>query len=67
MPKCLPRRCDPASRAGAVSIREAYPRHVLRIEYDGSIESVIECYPHLTAQQVKDALFFCQALLEPVN
>jgi uncharacterized protein (DUF433 family) len=40
-------------------------RSVLRaIEHYGSIEGAIACYPDLTAQQVQDALFFSQVILE---
>ncbi|SRR5258708_37676336 len=40
-------------------------RSVLRaIEHYGSIAGAIECYPTLTAQQVQDALFFSQVILE---
>jgi uncharacterized protein (DUF433 family) len=41
-------------------------RAVLRaIEHYGSLDDVIMCYPHLTKDQVKDALYFAQVLLEP--
>lgn len=40
-------------------------RSVLRaIEHYGSIEGAVECYPNLTTQQVQDALFFSQVILE---
>jgi uncharacterized protein (DUF433 family) len=40
-------------------------RAVLRvIEQYGSIEDVVRCYPHLTPEQAKDALYFSQVLLE---
>lgn len=40
-------------------------RSVLRaIEHYGSIDGVKECYPHLTADQAQDALFFSQVILE---
>lgn len=40
-------------------------RSVLRvIEHYGSIGEAIKCYPHLTTEQVKDALYFSQILLE---
>jgi uncharacterized protein (DUF433 family) len=40
-------------------------RSVLRaLELYGSIERVVECYPQLNAQQVKDALYFSQVVLE---
>jgi uncharacterized protein (DUF433 family) len=41
---------------------------VLRaIEHYGSLEEAVKCYPHLTIPQVKDALFFAQTVLEPVD
>lgn len=41
-------------------------RSVLRaIEHYGSIPDAIKCYPYLTVQQVEDALYFSQLLLEP--
>lgn len=43
-------------------------RAVLRvIEHYGSLDEAIRCYPHLTKDQVKDALYFSQALLELPN
>jgi uncharacterized protein (DUF433 family) len=40
-------------------------RSVLRaIEHYGSIEGAVECYPDLTPEQVQDALFFAQVILE---
>jgi uncharacterized protein (DUF433 family) len=40
-------------------------RSVLRaIEHYGSIKEAIKCYPGLTSQQVQDALFFSQVILE---
>ena len=40
-------------------------RSVLRaVEHYGSIDGARECYPHLTADQVQDALFFSQVILE---
>lgn len=41
---------------------------VLRaIEHYGSLEAAVKCYPHLTVPQVKDALYFAQTVLEPVD
>ena len=41
---------------------------VLRaIEHYGSLEAAVECYPHLTIPRVKDALYFAQVVLEPVD
>lgn len=41
---------------------------VLRaIEHYGSLEAAVKCYPHLTISQVKDALYFAQTVLEPVD
>lgn len=43
-------------------------RSVLRaVELQGSLSGAIECYPHLTEQQVKDAVYFAQVVLEPVG
>jgi uncharacterized protein (DUF433 family) len=43
-------------------------RAVLRaLEQYGSISKVRECYPHLTSEQVEDALYFSQAVLELPN
>ncbi len=43
-------------------------RAVLRaLEHYGSITKVRECYPHLTSEQVEDALYFSQAVLELPN
>jgi uncharacterized protein (DUF433 family) len=40
-------------------------RSVLRaVELYGSIDGVITCYPHLNQEQVKDALYFAQVVLE---
>jgi uncharacterized protein (DUF433 family) len=40
-------------------------RSVLRsLELYGSIDGVIKCYPHLNSEQVKDALYFSQLILE---
>lgn len=40
-------------------------RSVLRaIELYGSIDGATKCYPHLSSQQVKDALYFAQIVLE---
>ena len=40
-------------------------RSVLRaIENSGTIQGAIVCYPHLTVDQVKDALYFSQLVLE---
>jgi uncharacterized protein (DUF433 family) len=40
-------------------------RAVLRaIEHYVPLDNVLKCYPHLTVQQVKDALFFAQTVLE---
>lgn len=40
-------------------------RSVLRaIEQYGSIRKAAKCYPHLTANQVEDALYFSQIVLE---
>jgi uncharacterized protein (DUF433 family) len=41
---------------------------VLRaIEHYGSVDAAVGCYPHLTIPQVKDALYFAQIVLEPVD
>jgi uncharacterized protein (DUF433 family) len=41
-------------------------RSILRaIEHYGSIEGAVKCYPDLTADQVRDSLFFSQVILEP--
>jgi len=66
------RRCPSISMDSA--IMEGQPciagtripvRAVLRaLEQYGSIEKVRICYPHLTAAQVEDALYFTQVLLE---
>jgi uncharacterized protein (DUF433 family) len=41
-------------------------RAVLRvIEQYGSVDEAVRCYPHLTAEQVKDALYFSEMILEP--
>jgi len=37
------------------------------IEHYGSLEAAVKCYPHLTIPQVKDALYFAQVVLEPVD
>lgn len=43
-------------------------RAVLRaLEHYGSITKVRECYPHLTSEQVEDALYFSQAVMELPN
>ena len=43
-------------------------RRVLRaVEQYGSIENAIKCYPDLNAQQLKDALYFAQIVLEPLR
>lgn len=40
-------------------------RAVLRaVEHYGSIEGALSCYPHLSSQNVKDALYFAQVVLE---
>jgi uncharacterized protein (DUF433 family) len=40
-------------------------RAVLRvIEHYGSLDEAIRCYPHLTKDQIKDALYFSQVMLE---
>jgi uncharacterized protein (DUF433 family) len=40
-------------------------RSVLRVlEQYGSTEGVKRCYPHLTTQQLEDALYFSQIILE---
>jgi uncharacterized protein (DUF433 family) len=40
-------------------------RSVLRsLELYGSIDGVIKCYPHLNSDQIKDALYFSQLILE---
>jgi len=40
-------------------------RSVLRaMELYGSIEGALRCYPNLSTEQVKDALYFSQVLLE---
>jgi uncharacterized protein (DUF433 family) len=66
-------RC-PSSISIDVDVMEGQPciagtripvRSVLRaVEHYGSIEGAIRCYPDLTTQQVQDALFFSQVLLE---
>ena len=66
-------RC-PSSISIDVEVMEGQPciagtripvRSVLRaIEHYGSIEGAVKCYPDLTAQQVQDALFFSQVVLE---
>ena len=41
-------------------------RSILRaIEHYGSVDEALRCYPDLTREQVQDALFFSQVLLEP--
>jgi uncharacterized protein (DUF433 family) len=41
-------------------------RSVLRvIEHYGSVEEAVKRYPHLSTEQVKDALYFSQVVLEP--
>jgi len=44
-------------------------KSVLRaLEHYGSVEQVVKtCYPHLTREQVEDALYFCQVILEPTG
>jgi uncharacterized protein (DUF433 family) len=38
---------------------------VLRaIEQYGSVDGAVMCYPHISAEQVKDALYFTQLVLE---
>jgi uncharacterized protein (DUF433 family) len=40
-------------------------RSVLRaVEHYGSIDGAVGCYPNLSTQQVQDALFFSQVILE---
>lgn len=40
-------------------------RSVIRaVENSGSIDGAVLCYPHLTVQHVKDALYFAQIVLE---
>jgi uncharacterized protein (DUF433 family) len=40
-------------------------RAVLRaVELYGSVDEALRCYPQMSAQQVKDALYFSQILLE---
>lgn len=40
-------------------------RAVVRaLEIYGSIDGAVKCYPHLNEQQVKDALYFTQIVLE---
>jgi uncharacterized protein (DUF433 family) len=40
-------------------------RAVLRaIEQYGNVQDVVTCYPHLTVEQVEDALYFSQVVLE---
>lgn len=66
-------RC-PASISIDVDVMDGQPcisgtripvRSILRaIEHYGSIEGAMVCYPDLTAQQVQDALFFSQVILE---
>ena len=66
-------RC-PASISIDTEVMEGQPciagtripvRSVLRaIEHYGSIEGAVECYPDLTPEQVQDALFFAQVILE---
>lgn len=41
-------------------------RSVLRaVEQYGSLEEAVRCYPHLTVDLIKDALYFSQVVLEP--
>lgn len=41
-------------------------RSVLRaVEQYGSVEEAVRCYPHLTVDLIKDALYFSQVVLEP--
>lgn len=43
-------------------------RSVLRVlEHYGSIEEAIKRYPDLSTEQVKDAIYFSQIVLEPPN
>jgi uncharacterized protein (DUF433 family) len=66
-------RC-PSSISIDVDVMEGQPciagtripvRSVLRaIEHYGSIDGAIQCYPDLTSDQVQDALFFSQVILE---
>jgi|ERR1017187_8188427 uncharacterized protein (DUF433 family) len=40
-------------------------RAILRvIEQYGSVDGALRCYPHLTAEQINDALYFSQVFLE---
>jgi uncharacterized protein (DUF433 family) len=40
-------------------------RSVLRaVEQYGSVKDAVQCYPHLNAEQIKDALYFTQIILE---
>jgi uncharacterized protein (DUF433 family) len=67
-------RC-PSSISIDIDVMEGQPciagtripvRSILRaIEHYGSVEEAIRCYPDLTADQVRDALFFSQVILEP--
>jgi uncharacterized protein (DUF433 family) len=61
---------DPAIMNGQPCIvGTRIPVHsVLRaIEHYGSLDAAIKCYPHLTMAQVKDALYFAEAVLEPIG
>jgi uncharacterized protein (DUF433 family) len=41
-------------------------RAVLRaVEQYGSVEGALRCYPHLTVDLIKDALYFSQVVLDP--
>jgi uncharacterized protein (DUF433 family) len=41
---------------------------ILRVlEHYGSLDDVVKCYPQLTKDQAKDALYFSQLVLEPVS
>ena len=67
-------RC-PSSISMGADVMEGQPciagtripiRSILRaIEHYGSIDEAVRCYPDLTKEQVQDALFFSQVVLEP--
>ncbi len=67
MKRCPSVSIDTDVMAGQPCIAETRipVRSILRaIEHYGSIEGAVMCYPDLTAQQVQDALFFSQVILE---
>jgi uncharacterized protein (DUF433 family) len=61
---------DPDVMEGQPCIRNTRipVRSVIRaVEQYGSIDGAVKCYPHLTQEQIKDALYFAQIVLEPPN